>query len=99
MLTYSKPLSTPPIMTALAVLDALVVLTSLSWISTIVSRKRKVGDLPLPPGPPPMPIVGNFSEMLLPESWVIAMEWAKKYGEPFYSAVRNMSVNSLLSVV
>lgn len=39
---------------------------------------------PLPPGPKPRWIVGNFRDMPKSSEWLTFTEWRKKYGEFFY---------------
>jgi hypothetical protein len=37
--------------------------------------------LPLPPGPAPLPLVGNLFDIPITRSWLTLAEWAKTYGE------------------
>lgn len=46
-------------------------------------EKKKV--LPLPPGPRPIPIVGNIRGIALNAPWLAYTEWGKQYGDIVYS--------------
>ncbi|KAG1821987.1 cytochrome P450 [Suillus subaureus] len=46
-------------------------------------EKRKV--LPLPPGPRPMPIIGNIRGIDINAPWLGYTEWGKQYGDIVYS--------------
>ncbi|KAG1840995.1 cytochrome P450 [Suillus subalutaceus] len=48
-----------------------------------VREKRKV--LPLPPGPRPMPIIGNIRGIDINAPWLAYTEWGKQYGDIVYS--------------
>jgi hypothetical protein len=41
-------------------------------------EKRKV--LPLPPGPRPIPIIGNIRGIAINAPWLAYTEWGKQYG-------------------
>ena len=48
---------------------------------------RKTRPLaPLPPGPQPLPIVGNVLHMPKEQPWLKYAEWAKQYGEYYLAA-------------
>lgn len=40
----------------------------------------------LPPGPPPLPIVGNVLHMPKEQPWLKYADWAKQYGECYLAA-------------
>lgn len=42
--------------------------------------QRKRGGLPLPPGPPPLPILGNMPAIDKAAPWLTYTEWAGIYG-------------------
>ncbi|KAG1818148.1 cytochrome P450 [Suillus subaureus] len=46
-------------------------------------ERRKV--LPLPPGPRPMPIIGNIRGIDINAPWLAYTEWGKQYGDIVYS--------------
>lgn len=47
----------------------------------IWSRKSKSPAAPLPPGPKPVPILGNVRDLTTKELWLPAAKWAKEFGE------------------
>lgn len=49
----------------------------------IAPRIKSWGKLPLPPGPPTLPIIGNLHQMSLDSPWKQHMKWTKKYGPVF----------------
>jgi hypothetical protein len=36
--------------------------------------------IPLPPGPKPWPLLGNFADLRANELWLLATDWANRYG-------------------
>ena len=56
-------------------LVALVVL-----LSYFVYRKFVGQAAPLPPGPKPWPLLGNITDLRPNELWLLASDWAKRYG-------------------
>ncbi|KAF7368779.1 Cytochrome P450 [Mycena venus] len=50
-----------------------------SWY--IWQRKPKAQAGPLPPGPTPVPILGNVRDLTAKELWLAATKWAKKFGD------------------
>ena len=40
----------------------------------------------LPPGPKPWPLLGNITDLRPKELWLLATDWAKRYG-PFLFSV------------
>ncbi|EMD41380.1 hypothetical protein CERSUDRAFT_109980 [Gelatoporia subvermispora B] len=61
------------------------------WIALSQKRTRPRSDahrgLPLPPGPTPLPIVGNFFDIPSKLPWVTYTKWAEKYGDIVYMRV------------
>lgn len=43
-------------------------------------RSKGKKSLPLPPGPKPIPFIGNIFGIPLDASWKVFQEWGKKYG-------------------
>ncbi|EKM53298.1 uncharacterized protein PHACADRAFT_163592 [Phanerochaete carnosa HHB-10118-sp] len=48
------------------------------------SRSAKSDKLPVPPGPKPVPILGNVLDLTAKELWLRATGWAKQYGDIVY---------------
>ena len=47
-------------------------------------RKTTSYSLPLPPGPKPLPLIGNVHQAPKSHAWRDYTEWAKIYGPVFY---------------
>lgn len=48
--------------------------------------------LPLPPGPRPIPIIGNVRGVDMSAPWLTYMEWGKRYGDIVYSRLLGQEV-------
>ncbi|KAJ7439114.1 cytochrome P450 [Mycena latifolia] len=44
-------------------------------------RKSKASGEPLPPGPRPIPILGNILDLTAKELWLVATKWAEQFGD------------------
>lgn len=64
--------------TAFLLLDIAGVLFAVWLLKAILSR-RKPG--PLPPGPKPLPIIGNLLDMPSYKPWETFAMWGQLYGE------------------
>ncbi|PSR73379.1 hypothetical protein PHLCEN_2v10671 [Hermanssonia centrifuga] len=50
--------------------------TCISWF---YSRSKRRHSLPLPPGPKPLPLIGNLFDIPQERPWVAYMDWSKTY--------------------
>jgi hypothetical protein len=62
------------------VVDLLVLLSFAFALSVIRDLRRRRG---CPPGPRPLPIIGNLLDIPKESSWLAYAEFSKKYGEVF----------------
>ncbi|KAJ5464568.1 uncharacterized protein N7458_000254 [Penicillium daleae] len=46
----------------------------------VIARRKSTSSLPLPPGPKPLPIIGNVHQAPKSHGWRTYREWSKKYG-------------------
>ncbi|KAH7920189.1 cytochrome P450 [Leucogyrophana mollusca] len=60
--------------------------------SLVVKRYRSPVTLPLPPGPPPLPVLGNALDIKGDEPWISYTEWGATYGDLIYSPVLNLDI-------
>lgn len=60
-----------------------VALLTARWIS----RRKRYSSLPLPPGPPGLPIIGNLLNTPTEESWITFQRWRSEYGTLLYPRV------------
>jgi hypothetical protein len=63
-------------------------------ISYVLYRRTRLSAA-LPPGPPPLPIVGNVLHMPEEQPWLKYAEWAKQYGEAYLTASQIFTHNPL----
>lgn len=54
----------------------------------VYHRLRRALNLPRPPGPSGLPIIGNLLDSPKEYSWIKYLEWARKYGERFSFALK-----------
>ncbi|KAH9986764.1 cytochrome P450 [Russula compacta] len=64
----------------MSILDLFVVLLFLATIRAIRDHRMRAG-LPYPPGPPPLPIIGNLLDIPLEFSWLTYIRFSKIYGD------------------
>ncbi|KAJ5273362.1 hypothetical protein N7478_008487 [Penicillium angulare] len=62
----------------------LVVFCLLVGIYLINKGRRSVSSLTLPPGPKPLPIIGNVHQAPSGRGWLTYREWSKEYGPIIY---------------
>jgi len=59
-----------------------VLVASASLLVAIFVWLRKLRpSSPLPPGPVPIPVLGNIRDLTAKELWLPALQWAKQFGE------------------
>jgi hypothetical protein len=68
------------------ILLALVLIAPFALVLLSSDRSRK--RLPLPPGPPGLPIIGNLLDIPRSREWLKYAEWSRQYGK--------LAINSLL---
>ncbi len=68
--------STPVILTALLCALAVVII-----VQSLVNWKASTRGRPLPPGPVPLPFVGNLFNVSRTKPWIGYKELCAKYGE------------------
>lgn len=61
------------------VVDFLIVLSCICTLQAFRDYRRRRG-LPYPPGPRPLPIIGNLLDIPMESSWLAYSQLAKKYG-------------------
>jgi hypothetical protein len=69
-------------------LNILVLVSSLAVYLAIRDYRRRRG-LPYPPGPRPLPLIGNLSDIPKEFSWLLYTQLSKKHGM-IYFAVRGL---------
>jgi len=60
-----------------------VAIGSLSFLSILYVYRKTRPSAALPPGPSPVPVVGNIFQMPKGHTWIKYAEWAKQYGENY----------------
>ncbi|KAG6918232.1 hypothetical protein DXG01_015825 [Tephrocybe rancida] len=70
------------ILSSLTNTDGAVLALGGAWIVYLLWRSKGVG--PFPPGPRPLPLVGNMFQIPQKDEWPIYEAWAKKYGPITY---------------
>lgn len=66
--------------------DLLLALSAFLTLLVIALRRTFTHNLPLPPGPPPRPFLGNALDIPLSKQWFIFERWAREYGTPILVA-------------
>lgn len=63
-----------------------VALAAYTLITLWRSRYRVTASHPLPPGPPPLPIIGNVLGISPEEPWASYTRWGKTYGRYLFAS-------------
>ena len=71
----------PSLPTVMEALQGVIVACIFSAVIYTYVRFRYASQLPLPPGPRPLPLLGNFLSMPSRLDWLTYKEWAKQYSE------------------
>jgi len=74
---FTSPSFIPSLMNTTSIT---VALSSLLIVLLLRFRKPKASRASLPPGPKPLPLLGNILDLTLKELWLPAYDWAKQYG-------------------
>ena len=68
-----------PVVSLMSALDVLVLVTSISAFIAIRNNQRRQG-VPYPPGPRPLPLIGNLLDIPKEFSWLSYNQLSEKYG-------------------
>lgn len=60
--------------------DYALVIVVLALLRAYLVRRRNPSGLPLPPGPKPLPIIGNIFDIPKRASWETYAQWGQQYG-------------------
>lgn len=69
-------------MTWLSWLDIPLAALALYMVRGLLKPKP---SLPFPPGPKPLPVIGNFLDVPAEKSWETFSEWQKEYGMTLFT--------------
>lgn len=76
---------------------ALILLAfAIAWIVKTRWRRYRPPSLPLPPGPKPLPIIGNVLDMPTLIPWVKYHEWCNVYSASVHSSLPGEELTQLL---
>ncbi|KAH7884764.1 hypothetical protein F5I97DRAFT_1929598 [Phlebopus sp. FC_14] len=78
MLTFGGPLDSTVLIICAFVAIALLLSGSSLW------KSRNTTGLPYPPGPKPLPLLGNILQIDMTQPWLSYTKWARRYGDILY---------------
>ena len=58
----------------------------------ILRQRKQIPSLPLPPGPKPLPLIGNVHQAPKSHAWRTYREWSKEYGPIVHVNMMGQSV-------
>jgi hypothetical protein len=85
-LLHTLPISQSPT-SMMAIPDAIapfIAATVAGSLALLVLYRRSRHSLPLPPGPRPLPLIGNLLDMPKEKDWLTYREWNDQYGDVVY---------------
>jgi len=59
--------------------DKLIILFTFTWVVLIYFRRASSRPPPLPPGPKPLPLIGNLLDFPRTLEWETYARWGKEY--------------------
>ncbi|KAF8578222.1 cytochrome P450 [Ramaria rubella] len=68
-------------------LDLLVTCSTLLLLRYLYFSKTRMAGPPLPPGPKPLPIIGNLMDLPKDKAWETYGRWAKVYGDVIHVSI------------
>jgi hypothetical protein len=82
-----------PVVSLTSTLDILVIVSSFAAFLAIRDYQRRRG-LPYPPGPRPLPLIGNLFDIPKTFSWLSYLQFSKKHGK-IYFAVKGLLTETM----
>lgn len=64
-----------------SVFNCIILLIVPILLKIYLKRRRDHSGLPCPPGPKPLPLIGNILNIPKRAPWEVYAEWANQYGE------------------